>query len=148
LGGRTGSVVPKKQAAGYGVPNIAYDVGIAGKPGKASPVRKFELGLSTVDDAFLKRDGKADPGTQHLRVVGVVVHVAAEHIRIQPQFPEERFRRPHFVIVPVRGLNRQEYRGNARIESLRSRRAGQKNVFERRSLEDTVIRGVKIQADG
>ena len=86
LGYRASGIITKKKATGDRVESVPYDVGVAGKAGKASPLLDFELALRAVENGFPEGDREADPGTQNLIVVRVVIHVAAEHIRVQPQF--------------------------------------------------------------
>ena len=61
LGHRVGGIIPKKQAAGYRVPDIPHDVGVAGEAGKAPPVLNLQLSLRAVEKAFLNAMGKLIP---------------------------------------------------------------------------------------
>src|ERR1700733_604117 len=106
LGHRGGGVIPKKQAACYRIPDIPDDVGVAGHAGKALPVLNLQFPLCSVENAFLERDGEADSSTQDLRVVGIIIYAAAEHIRVKSQSIEDPFRQAQLVIAAVRGGNR------------------------------------------
>src|ERR1700735_3671752 len=89
---RASSIIPEEQATCHRIPSIPHDIGITGEAREPPPMRSFELSLRTVENGFPKCDGEAYPGAQDLRVVGVIVHVTAEHIRVHPQFIEEHFR--------------------------------------------------------
>src|ERR1700691_3733092 len=141
-----GGIIPKKQTACYRIPGIPHYVGVAGEARERPPTRSFDLSLRTVENGIPKCDRKAYPGAEELRVVGVVIHVAAEHIRVHPHFIEEYFRQSRFIIIPVRRLDGQLHCGNAGVDSLRLWRAGQKYVFEGGCLEDAVKRSVNIEA--
>ena len=112
-------------------------------------MQNFQLALCAVENGLSECDGEADrrysePESRRRNCSrrGGTCSCPAAVFRRKP------FVSPRFIIVSVRGLDRQLHCGNAGVESLRSRRTGQKNVFEGRRLEDPVIGAVNIDADG
>ncbi len=132
VSGELGSCVDRvgtgEQTSGYRKPGIAYDIGIAEKAGEALPVREFELAFSAIEDGFAESDGEADAGVEDLVIVGVVVDVATEIIRVEAELIEEAFRGAKFQIVAVRRFDGQTK--NRGLERLHLAGTGKQDVLE------------------
>src|ERR1700727_1215049 len=89
LRGCADGIITEEQPSSYRKPSVANDIGVAEKSGKALPVRNLELPLGAINNRLSKSDGKADCRAQDLIVVGIVIHVATEIVRINAKLAEE-----------------------------------------------------------
>src|SRR5258708_33548058 len=102
-----GRIVAQEQTASHRKPRVTHRVGIAEKPGEAIPVGDFDFCLGSINDRFFKGYGKADSGAENLVVVGVVVDIAAEVVRIEAELTGEALRGSDFKVIAVRWFPRQ-----------------------------------------
>ena len=140
LAGSADRVVAEEQAARDREPGVADHVGVADETGEAVPVGDFDFGLGAVDVGFAEGDGEADGGAEDLIIVGVIVDVAAEVVDVEAKLAEETLCDADFVVVAVRGLDRQAQ--DVGSSETTCWRAGNQNVFERWRLENAVVGGV------
>src|SRR6202035_2305225 len=97
----------QEKTTSYRKPHVTDNVRITEKPGKPVPVRQFELPFRPVDDRFTKCDRKAYGGIEDLIVVGKIVYIASEIVRVQTELAEETFSGSDFEVVAVGRLDRQ-----------------------------------------
>src|SRR5271169_3119372 len=98
---RAAHIVPQEKASRHREPHVADNIGIAEEPRESPPVRNLGLCLSAVKDRLAKRDGKADRRAQDLIVVGVVVDVAAEVVRVKTYLANQALDGTKLEIVSV-----------------------------------------------
>src|ERR1035438_8949216 len=107
LRGCADRVVAEEHPPRYRKPGVAPDIGVAEKSGKALPVRNLDLPLGSINNRLSKSDGEADCRAQDLIVVGIIIHVAAEIVRVNAKLAEKTLGCSQFEIVSVRRFDRQ-----------------------------------------
>ena len=100
-------IVPEKKAASHREPRIADRIRVADKTRELSPVRQFELAISSINSGAAECDRKADGRVGNLVVIRIVVNQPAIVIRVQTKFAEDRFGQTRFVIISFGGFDRQ-----------------------------------------
>ena len=79
-------------------------------------------------------------------VVGEVVDVATEGVDVELELVGEGLGDSHLVIVSMGGLDRETQ--DERVQRSHCQRTGQQNVFERRGLEDAIVRDMNDDIRG
>src|SRR5579864_1386505 len=101
------------------------------------PGRQFELAFSAVNGSFTKRNRKTDGCIQQKVIVGVVVEVAAEIVRVELELSGERLGRAEFVIVAARRFHWQTE--HVLVQTCHGGRTGKKDVLKRGSLKRPIV---------
>src|SRR5579863_3988797 len=80
---RAAHVVTEEKASRHREPHVTDNVGIAEESRETVPVRNFDFCLCAIEDGLAKGDRKADCRAQDLIIIGVIVNVAAEIVRVK-----------------------------------------------------------------
>src|SRR6266567_2977170 len=91
---------PEKQSSRNRQICTAHDVRVANKARESPPEREFQLAFGPVNGRSTEGNGKAHGRIEKKVVVGVVIGVAPENVRIQLQLLGERLGQTHFIVVP------------------------------------------------
>src|SRR5277367_6788083 len=141
---RDHGVVAEEEAAGNWIESIADNIGVTDKTREATPVGQVDFSFRAVKDGFAECYGEADRRIVDLIVIGVVIHVTAENVSVQPELLEEGLGQTDFVIISLRRLN-GKLQGD-RVQGCGCSGTGEQDVFEGGGLKNAIVREMQDDA--